>query len=144
RPGRYGFVAVHSSRHDGTEWRLAVLHHPHLYGRGMGTQRDIIAVLLLDEKRILHITGRELGWKIKGSEIVPVIFDFGSFGYYKAKFLEYLYDFLAHQRKGMPRSDHETLTGEGKVSNIAFIDSRIGGKLFLYGFVFLFGGLLQL
>src|SRR5690606_2308531 len=56
----------------------------------------------------------------------------------------YFYDFFAHQRKGMPRPDDETFSGKGKVTDIAFIGSRIGGKLFLYGFVFLFGGLLQL
>jgi hypothetical protein len=45
----------------------------------MRTQGDgvLVAFALPDEERVLHIARRVILGKIKGGEIVPVVFDFG-------------------------------------------------------------------
>src|SRR5690606_33567842 len=95
-PRRYSLVTVYPTRHYCAKRRLTCFHQAHLYRRRMRAECNIITLLFLDEKSILHIPGRMLGRKIQGREIVPVIFDFWSFSHNKAQFFKNLDDFLTY------------------------------------------------
>ena len=62
--GRDGLIAVHPSRHDGTDGRLLIFHQADLYIGRMGTQHHIRVPG--DKECVLHFTRWMIFRKVEG------------------------------------------------------------------------------
>ena len=113
RTGGNRLVAEDAPGGDEADGEGVGFHVAHLHGRGVGTEQDI--GVFLDEKRVLHITGRMLFGEIEGGEDMPVVLYLGSFGDGKSeagKDIEYL---ILDHREGMPRAEAHGVSGQGEV-----------------------------
>ena len=113
RPGGDGFIAEDASGGHQADGEGMGFHVAHLYGGGVGTEQDV--GIPLNEKCVLHITGRMLFGEIEGGENMPVVLYLGSFGNGKSeagKNIEYL--ILDHSER-MPRTEAHGVAGQGKV-----------------------------
>ena len=105
---RNHFITKHSARTNNTNRRTIVFHYPHLYGRRMRTQGNIR--IFINKERILHIAGGVFYRKIQGFKIVPIVFNFGTFGYGEAYFFKDVAYFSFYHRNRMARPQSNTVS----------------------------------
>ncbi len=122
-PGRDRLVSVHPSRGEGTNGRFLIFHHPHLHGRGMGSECDVW--IFLDKKSILHLTSRVIFWEVQRRKVVPIVLNLRALGKIKSDALKDFDDALSSSSKGMDRSQWGIGRRQGQVD--------IGRLLFLVG-----------
>ena len=83
---------VNTAWRQDPDGRRLLQHGPDLYRRGMGSKDDIV----LDIKRVLHISCRMVLGNIECFEIIIILFDFRTFHNGKTERCEYGTDFFPH------------------------------------------------
>ena len=90
--GQVGVTTVYPARGNDAERRFALLHHPHLHRRGVGTQQTAVT----EVEGVVHGPRRVVGRNIQGFEVVEVVFHFRPFGNIKAQTQEEILNAATH------------------------------------------------
>ena len=117
-PGADGFIPVDATGADDADGRTLLFHRAGLDAAGVGTQQPI--GMLMDIKGILHVPGGVIFREIQRGEIVPVVFDLGTFGHGKTQSAEDMHDLVADEGDRMMGTEGNGIAGETEVGGIAF------------------------
>src|SRR4051812_20207899 len=93
------FIAVDTARHDHAQRRFLCLHHTHLHRGGMRAEHPLL--ILREEKSILHIACRVIGWRTERGEVMPVVLYLRPLRYGESDPRKYLYHLILHDRYRM-------------------------------------------
>src|SRR5664279_3705805 len=113
RSGTDGFITVHAAGADDPDRRLLFFHHPGLHAAGMGAQQPVR--IPMNIKCVLHVPRRMIFRQVEGSEIMPVVFDLGSFSNGESEPAKNLDDPVSHQADRMAGSSDDGVAGQGPV-----------------------------
>ena len=113
RTGTDGFVSVHAARTNNPDGRFLFFHYPRLNAAGMGAQEPVR--VFVNIKCILHIPRRMIFRQVERCEIMPVVFNLGTFRNRKSKSSEYLYNAVSHNADRMSCSDADRIAGQAPV-----------------------------
>ena len=77
-------AAEHPPRHDRIDRRFDGLHDPDLDRGGVGAQQGATRFTVVHVEGVVHVSGRVVGRKVEGTEVVPLVLDLGALGHSEA------------------------------------------------------------